>query len=264
MNLGELYHYNSKIKFIPDLIKSGNLDCIEVYSVDNTLISGNSYKNISQSIKDLFIASYGKELQNSNIKTSNAIWIQIVSPVYGDNDTTFGSTEYQNLIIDWIRSGADLQELSHIINAGLTLSEIEDYVLYYGLSVLYTLNYNEPSANEESARSRKPDSAVSLSLQPEILIFSDKVLHPLFTNINSFVEEMSGDFKLLYNTIIKHISENNSIKLILLISDVDSKDLEHIQKRLPEGVIISSINFENSDSDYFDNIVKTTLGVRLT
>ena len=103
-----------------------------------------------------------------------------------------------------------------------------------------------------------------INLHKEILVLTELYKAPLFTNLNceflSLPDSLSP--KEILDKIETKLGIFPTIQLILIDKSDNESLITFLNKYLP-NVLITSLELNNQSENYFDKIVKSTLGIRL-
>lgn len=269
MFLGQLYYYEKELDKVAISSPAASLLDIEIAGVDQAFIS--NIKTLSDTsqmlieLKERFIRGYELVLKENSLEHSLDFWKYITSPVF-KQEVARPTTEFQQVIADWLIQGASVGFLKNeILVAGKLINDEQDFALFYGLHVLQKINGFLSGADEHIVQieSKKviPELTQELAENPEIIVVASSAIEPLLININCLFVRNSDPVQVLKTNISKLLQDFESIKLIL----VDNQDLlEALSNQKFEGILISQINFVDNQSDnFFDDLVKKTLGIRL-
>lgn len=160
-----------------------------------------------------------------------------------------------------------MSHLPDMLSQGYLTTTLEDYICFYALAVLEALSPQIPATKSKS--SQKEDKSVfdkiTFSKNPEILVLANNYLSPIFKNFNCLTLDFSPSTEQDISNIIETSQANPEIKLILITQTVEEKTIHLLEKKLKEDVIVSYVNLQSQAKDsYFDDLVRATLGVRLT
>lgn len=267
MNIGQLYYFAKKVEELKNLSLVDKLESIEIYGLNLQEI--NFPKSISNSelknlIKDYFIPAYSQSLEENKLAFASKFWQKLTSPKKFSGSNPSPKTDYQIDLLNWLNSDQDFPKFLEIIQNGWLTTDLEDYTCFYGLLVIDFLTHKLNEESQEINQFSKPLLDVNnLSSQSEILIFTEKKLSPIFQNFNCQTVLFGDDAEENLSSAQSILQKNPEIKLVLLTNN-SPETLALLEKRLPEDVLVAEISFNQEDSGYFDNIVKKTLGVRLT
>jgi hypothetical protein len=268
MLLGQLYHYNKVLDDIKLPLSPESVFGVELAGLPRPNpedFKGMTGEDIARSLRDKFSRAFEKVLEGESLSFAYPYWKLLVSPVVETAENLESGSDFQSLLLSWQENQFALEQLPEVLASGRLALNEEDFAVYYGvraLSVLSDLQKQAAAGGELNAPEVKP--AAEVSERPEILVLTKEYLSPLFINLNCLylpiLEEAKDTLKAVQNVL----SEESEVKLVLIDAQ-DKKLLSYLQKNLPANLLITSVQFENFSGDaFFDQIVRQTLGVKLT
>jgi hypothetical protein len=276
MILGQLFFYSKELNRLLESKDLQLLKDVQILGIDPNYFNDINKLSKNDALKLLaeFIYSYSTVLQKESLEASIDFWNVLVNPLKIDVETTEQASEYIKELYDWVAKGSKINEISALLSSGVLTNTEEDYALYYGLNVIYVINSLILSNSNESVSglmATAPDltNTHSFSNNPQSLVITSLYKTPLFKNINAICLDSQ---KLSHNQIIQElkllIKDNNDISIIFIDTDyvTESHSLEKFIKKQPElkNIYVSNIKLsEISEDNFFDEIVMSTLGVKL-
>lgn len=272
MLLGQLYHYQKEIKNFEENLDPENVEKIDLCGVKNLDAGdfvGLKKEEIARLLKDKFSAGYAVVLQDNELNFASQFWAALTSPLKKAEIEVQAESDYQSSLVTWLDKETPFGEMESLLSAGSLSTDEEDYACCYGLGVLYELTKAQLQASDEDLFE---DELVNsgegeIATESELLVLCSSYLAPLFTNLNADFDTISESFEVNLEKIKTKIAENSAIKLILLVGENLDEQVLHLEKKLPEGVMVSTISFEGGEDQeigsYFEKLVGKTLGVRL-
>lgn len=274
MILGQLYYYQKKVEEFSDKLSAGLVSDIEIFSlpqVDSATFAGMGSHEIARTLKDMFSSFYLKALKENKLSFAVDFWGWLTSPLVDSKVALLPRTDYQRELVEWMKKGSSFDDFDALLLDGSLTTEEEDYACFYGLSVLRALTLFEPSAAEsllEEASISKIKESVKCSDKPQILVFCDNYVAPLFKNLNCEFAFISHDHEVNLKVAEEKIASNPSLSLVLLVGKDVAESLTLLQRKLSNELLVSALNLNEETGDvkdtFFDRLVKETLGVRLT
>lgn len=267
MFLGQLYFYDAQLADIDTPVTLDQLEGVEFVGL--TPIRKEDYKGIGRHnwltmIRDQFVDQYGLILQENQLSFAPWMWQRLTSPSESSEGIVSPKSAFQSELLEWMLKGARLEDVKHILVTGSLSDNQDDFALYYGLRVLYIFAEHTPELSEYEPVEAEIDRLdVELSLTPQILVLGSQYLAPLFVNIQCEFQTPAITQEDILQQIQRVIQQNASIELVL-IENAEKETLTYLKKRLPESVLVSPLNLEMGQENFFDFIVKKTLGVRLS
>lgn len=268
MLLGQLYYFNKvldSIKFplVPEIVPQIELSGLAKQSTEN--YKGMSSFYIARKIRDLFSKSYALVLDQESLGFASAYWNLLVSPLAKESQTPEPKTEFQSQLIAWQLAEFTISHLPSLLANGRLSVDNEDFAIFYGLRVLSVFSGIQDTFSQKKDISIPEFKSVGEVVEkPEILVLTQDYLSPLFINLNCRYLALPDNAKIALQETQIILSQETTIKLVL----VDSEDqilINYLQKHLPTNLLISSVQFRNySQGAFFDQIVRRTLGVKLT
>jgi hypothetical protein len=281
MLLGQLYYYLKTLDTIKTPINSSNLNEIKLAGVtEGDLKSLNKLNsvNLERKIRDIFSQNYKQFLLKNKLSLAHNFWLSLTSPKKTSAKTFKANTAFQEVILEWQKNDFALNQLEEVLESGKLALEEEDVAIFYGLSVIhkFTSNKNSEKTLEglipENYVDEKAEENKDLKEHPQILVLTQDYKFPLFTNLNSICLSISNNFeeKQVLDEVQSVIKQNLEISLVLIDLADCEKLVTYLQKHLPQGILVTSLNLEKvsqeqdaKQSTFFDKIVKQTLGIRL-
>lgn len=268
MLLGQLYHFNKvlddiKLPLTPESISSVELAGLPRQNSED--FQGMSSDDIARNLRDQFSRNYEKLLEGESLSFAYPYWKLLVSPLVETAETLDADSDFQSQLISWQQNEFDLSQISDVLAAGRLALNDEDFAIYYGIRVLSVLSDLEES-HKHSTDINVPEvkPAAEVSERAEILVLTREYLSPLFVNLNCKYLPILAEPKETLKSIEYVLAEESEIKLILIDAQ-DEKLVQYLQKNLPQNLLITSVQFENfAKDDFFDQIVRKTLGVKLS
>ncbi len=269
MLLGQLYYYNKvldSIKLPLTLEQIASLDLASMPKLNISDFEGLSIDDVSRRIKDQFSKNYENLLKQESLQFAYSFWQNLTSPVHTQQIQLQPKTDFQSQLIRWQQNDFDINQINQIIREGQLALVTEDFAIFYGirvLAILSNVDLEDPFKTDLDLPDELKTTA-KLSDKPNILVLTSEYLSPLFVNLGCRTCLLSDNHKTILKDILQILSEEEEIRLIL----IDSKDLtieNYLQKHLPNHLLISSVQFADFSQDaFFDQIVRKTLGVKLT
>jgi hypothetical protein len=274
MIIGQLYYYNKKLDEAIQKIDRGEFGGVELLGLENDdlneLEQDASVNEFLYSLREKFNKNYREVLRNEEFVFASDFWDNLTTPVKEvSKDFVEPKSDFQNDLYTWFLEGALFEKIEELLNTGFLTDNSEDYALFYGLKVMYALNRSRDSREEDSAGFDYQADSLStdnLSENPEMVVVTKSFLAPLFANLNCKTvspkeqKELIREIKLIENS-------NKYLKLILLVDNTDDQLESAIRKNISPSILVASVDIdrgEKQDSGFFDDLVKKTLGVRLT
>jgi hypothetical protein len=272
---GELYYYEKKLSDLNSGIETRDVSRIHILGVSPQFVTEHlnlSTQELKVSLRDEFSLAFLALLKDTPFSFALSFWERLISPKQSlqSSESVTPQTEFQVEVNNWIQR-YDFEELVEILRNGSYTSNEEDFAIYYALSVIYELSTSKQ--NVSHAASPQPFSPFQtddqLSLQPQILVVTDIAKSPLFKHISCEVLHVADEEpKKVLQHILDHLHHNPNVKLVLIDKEViTSFTFEYIQKRLPEGILVTELNLNNlkltSSQTFFDHLAKQTLGIKL-
>ncbi len=274
MIIGQLYYYNKKLDEAVQKIDRGEFDGIELLGLDeggvadlDESVSANEYL---YSLREKFNKNYTEILRDEGFVFASNFWSNLTTPLKEtDKDDVEPKSDFHNELYNWFLEGAFFEDIEDLLNSGFLTDSSEDYALFYGLKVMYVLNKSREDLSEEDSNfDYQADSlnADNLSETPEIAVVTKSFLAPLFSNLNCKIVSPKEERELVRE--IKSLEESNkSLKLVLLVDNLEEGLESAIRKSVSSSILVASIDIDkegDQSSGFFDDLVKKTLGVRLT
>lgn len=281
MLLGQLYHYLKTLDKIPTPITINNLADVELAGLEKSQLESKfkDLKNIStadleRKVRDIFIQSYKHFLKQNKLTVAYNYWLKLTNPKRSQKEPFKATTEFQEKLLVWQQEDFLLKNIKNVLEAGkLALGE-QDVAIFYGLSVIAKLTQVGFAYNNSLGLIPEPEKNTEkkdLKTHPQLLVLTQNYKFPLFSNLNGVCLSVVETYqeKLALEQIQTTLEENPEITLILIDLPNPEKLIKYLQKALPQGILITSLDLEknsqniDSNQTFFDQIVKQTLGVRL-
>lgn len=270
MLLGQLYYFDKVLEGIEKPLTLQAIDKIDIAGIG--VIESGRYTTFTtddwcSDLRDKFILGFQNVLADNQFVFGSLLWSAISSSKISTEELPEPVTDFESEITAWLSNGCPQSELGGILKSGKLATIETDFALYYGLHVLdilsnqsletvYNLDLNVPAV--------KIDTDQVLNSEADICVFASNYLRPLFVNLNCYFHPKLESNADILEKIQKVLKTNPNVKMIL-IENLDTAFQRLLSKKLPHGLIISSIDLDKKDTEsYFDRIVKKTLGVRLT
>lgn len=272
MFLGQLFYYEKELsKLGADLVISDFLN-IEIAGVDkSSLTELNNYNSTDEfaiKLKESFIQNYLNLLQENQLLSSVAFW-KLLTAATKDEIKVYPKTEFQSQLLDWIYNDGEIKNIQKtVLNQGGYSDNQEDFALYYGLHVLY-LVYESQTNSDYLSRTLElaiVDNSQNqeFSTEPEMIIITSNIIKPLVNNLNCIFVSNDETEEIIASTVTSNLNQFSQIKLII----IDSQDLELIKKVKKANItnaLVVELNFSsNQEDNFFDTLVKQTLGINLS
>ncbi len=268
MILGQLYYFNKvldniKLPLTPESVANVELSGLPNQNPED--YRGMSSEDIARNLRDRFSRAYEQVLEGESLGFAYQYWKSLVSPLVDSGESLEPESDFQSQLISWQEKQFDLDILPEVLASGQFALSEEDFAVYYGVRALAVLSkLQERSKNLDDLNVPEVRPAEDLAEKPEILVLTRELLSPLFVNLNCRYLPILEEYTDTLKSIEQVLNEEQEIQLIL-IDAKDEKLVQFLQKRLPQGLLITSVQFENfSNDDFFDQIVRKTLGVKLT
>lgn len=276
MLLGQLFFYS---KELDKLLESGDIQLLkntQILGIDSDYLKKPDLLAKNDVLKILvdFIETYQVILKKESLQPSYNFWSTLVDPLKKDADLSKIKSDYLKQLYNWIETGSKLKELPELLSNGVLTTTEGEYSLYYGLNVVYTLNSlissNSIDSIADLVNSFANDVQThSFSETPQVIVISSLNNNPLFKNINFFcLNTQDANHQSIAQQIKNITFQTPSISIILIDESYisNSKDLEKQIKKVPElkNIFLISLKLSSfSNDNFFDEIVTSTLGVRL-
>jgi len=275
MFLGQLFYYEKELHKISESGVATSILDIDVAGIENTFKT--ELKTVVEKsemlleFKEAFINGYEKVLIENSLFKALDFWKRITSPIFKLGVAT-GASDFQIAVENWLESGSFIYDLKKgLLTEGSLASTEEDYSLYYGLHVLFVINQFLVGRQDQT---KEPEAIVgskeivlddkSFSENPQVIIVASVEVEPLIKDINGVFVRNSGTLEMVKESIVKAVKSNTEIRLII----IDSKDnllFREISKLNLPNILVSEAGFNQKIGDtFFDDIVRSTLGVKLT
>lgn len=272
MLLGQLYYYEKELtKLGSNLVVQDFLN-IEIAGVNKShLAEIEGYDSIDEfgiKLKELFIQNYLKLLQENQLFQALNFWKLLTSAVKEDNVTVAPKSEFQAQLLDWVYTDGEIKNIqSKVLNLGRYSDNQEDFALYYGLNVLYQIyqSQNDSSYSNQSLDLEIVDNSSNLEYNqnPEMILITSNAIKPLISNLNCIFVPNDEPKEIVSNLVTTSLNQYSDIKLII----IDSQEPELIQavkKANITNALLVELNFSsNQEDNFFDVLVKQTLGINL-
>jgi len=121
---------------------------------------------------------------------------------------------------------------------------------------------------EHTFDDRKPDKVI-YSTKPQILVVTSDELAPLFVNVGCEAITKINDSTKMTSDVQDVIASEPSIKVVLIEGEHNEDLIKQLRKSLRGDILISGLSLpthqtlESNQKTYFDQIARSTLGVRL-
>ncbi len=269
MFLGQLYYYNKILNSIKPPLTLEQLAVLDLASMPKLNVSdfeGLSIDDVCRKIKDQFSKNYENLLKQESLNFAFGFWQNLTSSVHTQQIALQPKTDFQSQLIKWQQNDFDINQINQIIREGQLVLAAEDFAIFYGIRVLALLSnlYLEDPFKGGFDLPDEPKTTTKLSDKPNILVLTSEYFSPLFVNLGCRTCLISDNNKAILKDVLQILSEEEEIRLIL----IDSKESEienYLQKHLPNNLLISTVKFTDFSQDaFFDQIVRKTLGVKLT
>lgn len=210
-------------------------------------------------ITTAFINGYQTFLSDSDARKAAVAWKYLTSP-YTVQEGGASEGEFWSNVYSWIVDRKK-ETLDTILADGLLSANESIYGFAFGLKVIhYFTEYSELDQAEQSDRLLYQ----SLRDQSEILYYGSVSIDILFTNLNAQKVVLTDDYAFDATLIRSTLDAYPSISLVLVDAQDADDRVQFLQKKLPSGVLISSVQLQNQQVGFFDRLTRETLGIRLT
>ena len=255
MLLGQLYHYEKEL----DKLQANreNLAQVELLGI----VQEQQAALTTDQIVDLFIQEiehiFAAQKQRFNLR----FWRYLKS-VKANTVLPEATTEFQRQLLVWIESGYDYTQFQESLQLGSLSVDEGDFSLYYALKALdkmldFTHLHIEPALEEE------PTPLVEIQESTPILVVTKQRFFPLYKNLGIEYTTLDWPEEALIPHILEEVRDRHYE--VVLLDGASTEIVSLLQKKLKGQALVSRFSLEGDISGgYFDQIVKDTLGVRLT
>ncbi|GAB4143935.1 MAG: hypothetical protein OHK0017_01940 [Patescibacteria group bacterium] len=277
MLLGQLYYYEKILDSItlpltPEKLMQLDLPGINYLSSEG--FRGLADSELAAQLRDIFIPSYGKLLQDENLTDSYKLWKRLTGPLNLEYEFE-PRTPFQEKINSWQKGLHDSLTLQELINEGKYSLDPNDFYIYFGLRVIYTFSrleletINNIDLNELISSLEPDQDNLEYSDKPGILVVCNESLSPLFANLNCECITRTSNHQLMVSQLKDVLANEPTIQMILIEGYHTEELVKYIRPSIDSSIVITQIHIShNSRGDepqnFFDDLVKQTLGVRLT
>lgn len=268
MILGQAFVYNKlldKYQFPLPVVDIKNIELLGLRKLTGEEFSNLDQVQANQKLRDFFLEDFGKLLEEEELSFCFKFWQDLSSPITQSSFNFVPYSDFATKLLEWKQANYDIELLADILNEDLSAISQDDFVIYYGLRVLAKLNgavIIDSEYKEIDIDTTEDDSA--LEQIQEILVVADNNLAPLFININCQFLDFIPDIKLLLVEIKKCLKINTSLKILIIESYFEPEKIKFLQQNLPELLVTEfDTKTKASGVSFFDDLVKSTLGVKL-
>lgn len=268
MLLGQLYYFNKVLDSVQWPLTPSSVSSLELCGLPRQTAEdyqGLSSADLARKLRDRFAAAYDLVLEQEALTFASAFWGLLTSPVVDKSELPEPRTEFQSQLSTWQQNEFAISLLPGLLPAGYLSTQEEDFALYYGLRVLFILSEaTNVTIHKRKVQTPELKQVAEVADKPEILVLTKDYLAPLFINLNCRYVPLCETIKETWQRIQVILEQETGIKLIL----IDSEDLalaQYLEKHLPGHVLVSLVSFQSyTQGAFFDQIVRQTLGVKLT
>ncbi len=275
MLLGELYAYTAKIKDIPVEITADNLFNVSVLGLEDSDLKGLSMlrgEDLRNQLKNVFSNNYQQILIENNLNLALQMWRSIINPTV-ENSSIKTNLAYFQLVQNWLNNSENY-DWSEILSDGSLTTEANSYAVYYGLAVLYSFSTKNYSSQSEFSLVNSNTSNQKEEIIPSlVLVVCPAVYSSLFVGLGCiFVLEQEDEnliLSLKSEIDLQQLNQNYQSKQVAILLVGQSSDKEKVvKKKFPNYNVINLewdiwFNKKVNSKGYFDELVMSTLGVRL-